>query len=317
MIIFAGRLVNIVIGMQSGRYIHHFALTVMAVLMSSAISAQGLPYSVIGEPSGTSPNFFGPSAFPVPDMVKNTTDRIRLQVNTDVAWGNLAPTTDYASTLGFDIRIPLFTERVNLSVWGQVHEWYWDTPEVREARGVDPKYNLNGDCSGEAYISADVLLVKERKLLPSLTMRVALKTASGDDYEKARYYDAPGYFFDACATKTLLFRHGGFFQSVSASVSGGFICWQTDIGCQNDALMYAGSVELDTRLFDASVELGGYHGREKYYDSPVTCKFRVEFLKGGTVSPMLQYQLGLKDWPFNQFMLGLTYSPRKTISELF
>lgn len=312
MIIFAGRLVNIVIGMQSGRYIHHFALTVMAVLMSSAISAQGLPYSVIGEPSGTSPNFFGPSAFPVPDMVKNTTDRIRLQVNTDVAWGNLAPTTDYASTLGFDIRIPLFTERVNLSVWGQVHEWYWDTPEVREARGVDPKYNLNGDCSGEAYLSADVLLVKERKLLPSLTMRVALKTASGDDYEKARYYDAPGYFFDACATKNISLG-GVFFKSISASLNFGFVCWQKDIGCQNDAWLYAGSLALDTKLARLSVDLGTYAGQEHYFDKPAMFKSRLDFLPDRMVSFFFLYQKGVRDWPFQQARVGLTVALPKLL----
>lgn len=293
---------------------------IFSALLTIAASAQRpdcLPQPVLGNPSGTAPYFFGPSAFPVPDMLKNTTGRFSFQLNGAYSAGHLAATQDHTATLGFRIVAPLWTDRANLSVYGQMHEWYWDTPEVRAMRRVSPEYALNDHCSGDVYFSVDMRILQERRAVPCLTLRAALKSASGDDYEKARFYDSPGYFFDACATKTLLFRHGGFFQSVSASVSGGFICWQTDIGCQNDALMYAGSVELDTRLFDASVELGGYHGREKYYDSPVTCKFRVEFLKGGTVSPMLQYQLGLKDWPFNQFMLGLTYSPRKTISELF
>lgn len=295
-------------------------LILMSLLLPVAASAQlpeYLPEPVLGNPSGTAPYFFGPSAFPVPDMLKNTSGRFSFRLNGAYSAGHLAETQDRTATLGFRIVAPLWTERANLSVFGQIHEWYRDTPEARSMRKVSPEYALDGHCAGDVYFSVDMRVLQERRILPCLTLRAALKSASGDDYEKARFYDAPGYFFDACVTKSLQFLQDGFFKSLSASASAGFLCWQTDIGCQNDAAMYAGSLELDTRLFDASVELGGYRGREKYHDSPVTCKFRIEFRKDSPLSPMLQYQVGLRDWPFNQLMIGLTYSPRKTISGPF
>ena len=50
--------------------------------------------------------------------------------------------------------------------------------------------------SGDVYLSIDMQLFEERRIVPSWTLRAALKTASGGGYEIDRYYDCPGYFFD-------------------------------------------------------------------------------------------------------------------------
>ena len=285
-------------------------LAVFAVtgLAAEAGAQEYLPYKIIGSPTRTAPYYFGPSAFPVPDMVKNTTGSIKCQLNGDFSWGNLASTTDYASTLGFDLRFPLWTDRANLSVYGQFHEWYRDTPQVREIRRVRPEYPLEGNTAGDVYFSIDMRVLEESRIIPLTVVRVALKSASGDDYEKARYFDAPGYHFDFCSTKSLLPRKGSFIENVKASFNFGFVCWQTDIGCQNDAWLVAGSLEIDTRWAVASVDVGGYHGREHYHDSPTTLKARLNLLPDKALSPSVQFQTGLRDWPFNQVRLGLTYS---------
>lgn len=294
------------------RHIKIILMLIVAMAFSSkSIAQEYLPYSIIGDPSGTAPYFFGPSAFPVPDMVRNTTGDIRCQLNTDFSWGHLAPTTDYASTFGFDLRIPLWTDRVNLAIYGQFHEWYWDTPEVRQIRKVRPEYALQGNTAGDAYISVDMRVLNERKLIPLTVVRVALKSASGDDYEKARYFDAPGYHFDLCATKSFMTNGDTFIKGFRASFNFGFVCWQTDIGCQNDAWLVAGSLKLDTRWASASVDVGGYYGREHYYDSPTTLKARLSILPEKTLSPFIQFQSGLRDWPFNQIKAGITYSFKK------
>ncbi len=279
-----------------------------ALSVSNVCAQEYLPYSIMGHPSGTAPYFFGPSAFPVPDMAKNTSGSVKCQLNGDFSWGHLAPTTDYAATFGFDLKIPLWTDRANLCIYGQFHEWYWDTPEVRKLRRVKPEYALNGNCAGDAYVSIVMRVLNERKYVPLATLRIALKSASGDDYEKARYFDAPGYFFDLCLTKSFKFRNDTFFKSVNASFNFGFVCWQTDIGCQNDAWLLAGSVELDTKIADLSVDIGGYSGREKYYDSPLSAKVRMDILPDRKFSPFVMYQGGLRDWPFNQVRAGVTYS---------
>ena len=283
------------------------------ILVFSALMSEGqeyLPYKVLGDPSGTAPYFFGPSAFPIPDMLKDTQAYPTVELNGDYSWGHIAPTTDRAVTMGFAVRLPLWTDRVNLSVYCQIHEWYWDTPEARAARRVDPKYPLKGNCAGDVYVTADIRVLNERKYIPALTLRAALKTASGDDYEKARFFDAPGYHFDICATKTFAFRTNEFFKSVKASFNFGFLCWQTDIGCQNDAWMVAGSVELDTEYANLSVDCGGYYGREKFYDSPTSVKVKLDIVPGGMITPFVYYQKGIKDWPFDQVKVGVRYSCR-------
>lgn len=284
------------------------ATVALAFHVNEAMAQEYLPYAVMGYPSKTSPYFFGPSAFPIPDMAKNTSGDVKCQLNGDFSWGHLAPTTDYAATFGFDLRLPLWTDRANLCIYGQFHEWYWDTPEVRALRRVDPKYALNGNCAGDAYVSIVTRVLNERKYVPLTTLRIALKSASGDDYEKARYFDAPGYFFDLCFTKSFAFRNDAFFRSVNASFNFGFVCWQTDIGCQNDAWLLAGSLELDTKMASLSVDIGGYSGHENYYDSPLSVKARMDILPDRKFSPFVMYQGGLRDWPFNQVRAGVTYS---------
>lgn len=284
-----------------------FLLYAAAMLIPVTLRAQEyLPYSVIGDPSGTAPYFFGPSAFPVPDMVKDTSGKIKCQLNGDFSWGNLTPATDRAATLGFGLSLPLWTDRANLSIYGQFHEWYWDTPEVRKVRQVKPEYALNGNCAGDVYVSINMRVLNERKYVPLTVVRVALKSASGDDYEKARYFDAPGYHFDACLTKSFMLAGDPFFKGVKASFNFGFVCWQTDIGCQNDAWLLAGSLEMVTRIANASVDIGGFSGREHYYDSPLTLKVKLEMLPDRMFSPFVMYQKGLRDWPFTQVRAGVT-----------
>lgn len=56
--------------------------------------------------------------------------------------------------------------------------------------------------SGDVYLSIDMQLFEERRIVPSWTLRAALKTASGGGCEIDRYYDCPGYFFDTYFGKT-------------------------------------------------------------------------------------------------------------------
>ncbi|MBO4499685.1 MAG: hypothetical protein J5732_05475 [Bacteroidaceae bacterium] len=289
-----------------------FSLGIILLLSPATVimaQPQGdLPYNIIGDPSGTAPYFFGPYAFPVPDILKNTVKNVTVGLTGEYTLGSLTPAKDHTAAVGFSVRLPLWTDRANLSVYGQFHEWYRDTPESRIVRRVSDKYALDGHCAGDVYVSIDMRLLSEKKYVPLVTLRAALKTASGDDYEKARYFDAPGYHFDMSVTKTFHFIRRGFFRSVSASLNTGFLCWQTDIGCQNDAWMFAGSVQLNTKAVNLSVDVGGYYGREKYYDSPQSLKVIAEFLPDKAVSPLFIYQKGLKDWPFEQFKIGLTYT---------
>lgn len=277
------------------------------LLMSLALFGQTgyLPYDKDTEKFFISPNYFGPNAFPVPDMLKGTADKLELEVCANGALGHLASTRDKTLSADFLLHVPLWTDRVNLSVWIQAWEIYEDTPEVRVLRRVRPEEPLTGGLTGDCYFSVDMLALREKRFAPAVTVRAACKTASGDEFERARYYDCPGYFFDLCASKGIPVSKN---LSLSAALSAGFLCWQIADGRQNDALMYGVSLGLESSPLVFHADFGGYSGRLRDGDHPMTIKLRAQILPGKRVSPMVCYQRGFRDWPFDQLGLGARFS---------
>ena len=191
-------------------------------------------------PTFVSPYYFGPNAFPIPDVLTKTSDKLKIELAGDYYCGK-----NYTTDIFLKTHIPLWTHRANLSLWWPVIEWYDDTKN-------------KGKMSGDVYLSIDMQLFEERRIVPSWTLRAALKTASGGGCEIDRYYDCPGYFFDTYFGKT--------FQIASAVIQifsgGGFLCWQTDNGRQNDAVQYGVLVGLRLGNFSISETFGGYNGWE-------------------------------------------------------
>ncbi|MCM1176501.1 MAG: hypothetical protein NC308_02415 [Clostridium sp.] len=146
-----------------------------------------------------------------------------------------------------------------------------------------------------------MVLVQEKHYIDA-TIRAALKSASGGEYAHARYYDNAGYFFDASFGHSFKLGHSP--VELRLAASGGFLCWQTDNGRQNDAIMYGLKTELTARRLKASAEYGGYVGWEKDGDAPMTIKVRFGYeLK--IVELSIGYQAGLMDWPFHQISVGV------------
>ena len=82
-----------------------------------------------GENSDThiSTRYFGPNAFPIPDMLDG---RVSPDLKIELA-GDWYKGFDHDHTADafFRLYIPLFTRRVNLTVWMPIQEWYWISPE--------------------------------------------------------------------------------------------------------------------------------------------------------------------------------------------
>ena len=58
--------------------------------------------------------------------------------------------------------------------------------------------------------------------------------------------------------------------------------------------------------FSVMATWGGYIGWEEYGDAPMSIKARVAgHVKG--FEPYVQYQYGIKDYPFHQIRVGLAY----------
>lgn len=250
-----------------------------------------------------SPRCFGPNALPVPDMLNGTVQkRFYAEVDFDLHKGFYG---DLTKTIFVKANIPLFTPRVNLSLWMPVIEFYKNTPEsLQHQQSLEQK--TKGREFGNLYVSTDIQLLQQRAgWRPDITLRAALITASGDSEQYARYYDAPGYFFDMSIAKSVYFKDD-FFKELRFVINGGFLCWQVEKSVQNDAPLYGVKAELDTKVFTTTFAWQGYSGWIDDGDKPMVIKADL-MLKCKQFRPLIAYQYGLRDYPFHQFRIGLGY----------
>lgn len=264
-------------------------LTIGFFLIQNCCMAQETPAA----PPFVSPYYYGPNAFPIPDILVNTSDKLKIGVAYDYFLGNW----NYTHDMLLRTHIPLWTKRANLSLWWPVYEVYYD--------GI-----RKGSMSGDVYLSIDMQMLEDKGSKPSWTLRAALKTASGGGYDIGRYYDCPGYYFDTYIGK--LIKLGT--VELQLCGGGGFLCWQTDNGQQNDAFQYGILAGVNIGKFKISETFSGYNGWQSnskanghlVHDCPMSLKTNISYtIKNWEICGQMQY--GLKDYPFSQFQLGANF----------
>lgn len=288
-----------------------YYISIAALLLSVVVMAQtDLTAPDLHRTTYISPYYFGPNAFPVPDMSDGTVSAdLRLELAGDYYLGFQK---DQTADLFLRLNVPLFTDRVNLSLWMPVVEGYWNTLERQRTCRLQDTVRMTGYEFGDVYVSTDIQVLKQKKYLPDFVLRAAIKSASGGGWPNARNYDCPGYFFDGTLAKSIYFKHG-FFQELRFAGSAGFLCWQTDNGRQNDAVMYGAQLKLLTSCFSLAQVFTGYVGWENNpspvkdaHDRPMTLKTNITgYIKNWEI--LFTYQYGIKDYPFHQFRLGVAY----------
>ncbi len=282
-------------------------LTLLApIYYTESASAQtSLEKPDLSTPSLIAPDYFGPNAFPIPDMLDGTThSKLKVELSTDYFAGHRSDKT-------YDVALkcicPLFSDRVNLTLWvSAISEWYEMSDESHEHSRLPDEIEKRGQEFGDAYLSTDIHVMKQSETRPDISLRVALKTALGYGFFKARYYDGPGYFFDTSVAKSLYFD-SKFLNELRFVASTGFLCWQTDNGRQNDAVMYGLQLKLSSKSYSFSQSWGGYSGWEKDGDCPMSLKSELR-INCGRLEPLLYFQYGLQDYPYTQIKLGVAYS---------
>ncbi len=262
----------------------------------------------LGVPSKIAPAYFGPNAFPVPDMLDGrTSSKLKLELYGDCFLGTT--TSNVADDITGDIfaklTIPLFTPKANLTVWMPIFEYYYTSAEVNALRRLPHTGDLQGLDSGDVYVSADVRILSQERHYIDMAARAVLKTASANKFAEGRCYDAPGYFFDVALGHSFNLVGGNHYLRLAAS--GGFLCWQTDNGRQNDAVMYGAMLAYRLKRFSVDATLGGYVGWERDGDSPMTVKTNLSY-HIDNLTLRLGYQVGLNDWPYHQIRIGATYA---------
>ncbi len=237
------------------------------------------------------PGYLGPNALPVPELKRgflNENTEIEIKASSHFLKGD--PTQDISGRLF----VPFAKGKIAVEMYGVIFEHFAFSEEIRNeryARIEDGK----GFAVGDLYFSTLIQLSKNRKF-PDTVLRMAAKTASGNQLEGARYTDSPGYFFDLSFSKDLgraeswLFRPVGMF---------GFYSWQTndELNLQNDAYLYAMGADFVRNNNMFTMSWSGYSGYKNERDRPMQLNFelRRDFK---AVAVRFQYNHGLRDWEY-------------------
>lgn len=282
---------------------HILTVILLSLLPVMAYSQTEILKPNLGIPTKIAPAYFGPNAFPVPDMLDGRTSReIKAEIYADAFLGTIVP-GDFTADLFGRITIPLFSPRVNLTIWMPFIEYYSTSPEANALRRIPNEEQLTGWEPCDAYVSTDIQVLTQERNRLDFAIRACLKSASGNAFHKARNYDGPGYFFDAAFGRE--FKLGAAL-ALRLALSGGFLCWQTDNGRQNDAVMYGALAALTYDNIKYEATFSGYAGWENDGDRPMTFGSELSY-RLGDFSIVALYKAGLMDWPFHQVRLGIEY----------
>ena len=284
----------------------HLLTIAIYILSAIALSAQtSLELSDLSVPSKIAPKYFGPNAFPVPEMSDGTTSaRWKAELYTDHFFGTAGEKgEDYTTDIYARLTVPLFSDRANLVIYGPLYEFFHSGPSVNKFRRLPYEGDVDYHTSGDIYVSTEFQTLLEQQHGLDMTVRAVLKSASGDRYEYARYYDSPGYFFDATFARAFAISDAVIFRF---ALSGGFLCWQTDNGRQNDAVMYGALADIKAGHFSLRTQYGGYVGWELDGDAPMTLRVDAGW-DMGDFSIKAGWQAGFNDWPVQRLRFGLEY----------
>lgn len=266
-----------------------------------------------------SPRYFGPNAFPVPRMGDGkVNENLTVEAAFEQYWGF----GDNATDLNVRIDIPLYPKYVNLSLWMVPVEYFSTSIHIRNERRMrieDPK----GWAFGDVYIQTGIQILRDRPKAPDIMINLTMKTASGSPLVAARYYDTPGYFFDATVGKT--FTLGKESRQVELAVSGraGFLCWQSartnyeghKLLMQDDAFLYGLRLGLSMRKWQFETDFSGYEGWIHIGDAPMVLRVNAgyHFPKGNTL--FVGGLLGFRDYRYYMVNIGYRFSTKVRLYE--
>ncbi len=246
------------------------------------------------------PGYLGPNALPVPQVKKGF---IEDSTEVEITFSNHFHSGDPTQDISGGIFIPFANNKVAIEMYGVILERYAFSDEIRNER-IARDRDGKGLAIGDFYFST-LIQISEDRNFPNTLLRVALKTASGNQLEAARYSDSPGYFFDLSFSETLGEIQTGLFRPFGAI---GFYSWQTndELNLQNDALMYALGTDFESQKWLLSASWSGYSGYKNRRDRPMQLNFdlRKDFRNKAV---KIQYQQSLRSWGYKTLRISLIW----------
>jgi len=247
-----------------------------------------------------SPGYLGPNALPVPSVKKGTIEGpCDIEITASSHFHSGDPTQDFSGK----IFIPFAENKIAVEMYGVIFEHYSFTKRIRDERLARDR-DGEGTAMGDFYFSTLIQICKNRKF-PNTLLRLATKTASGNNLEAARYTDSPGYFFDLSFSKKHSLSNNSDIQPFGLI---GFYSWQTndELRLQNDAFMYAAGIDITKKKWQASSSLSGYSGYKNERDRPMQLNFELA-KKFKNKSVKLYYIHGLRNWDYNTIRLSVVF----------
>lgn len=251
------------------------------------------------------PGYLGPNALPVPDMKKGIVPSgTNLEIGFDYHFMEGDPTQDV-----FAKYYKSFADgKIAIELYGVIAEHYNMSDFIRDER-ISRDFDGKGFANGDLYFSTLIQLVKGRKF-PDTMVRMAGKTAAGNQLEGARNTDSPGYFFDFSFSKNYAGKNENNWFLPFASI--GFYSWQTndEANLQNDAYMYGLGAEIKRNRWTFSNSVSGYSGYKHERDRPMVYTFDLNHqIKDKTFR--IQYLHGLRDWTYRTVKLSVIFNFQK------
>lgn len=276
-------------------------IILLIILYQQGIYAQ-TPYSTF---------WFGPNANPVPEFTDaRIPSKTTISLMADYYFGH----GDQTKNGYFKIEIPLLPELVSFKIWSTFLEHYQLTNEVSTVRNT--LYgNTSGKANGDFYVQTRILLLKEKTNAPNIILNSTLKTASGTNHLERRYFDTPGYYFDLEIGKSF-YTKNAFISEIRTVANIGFFSWETEkMSTQDDAPMYGLKLLMGNKNWKMENTLSGYWGWMhtnvkygfNYGDAPLVYAIKISKLTNN-VNYFAQYQYGIRDYPYHQLRLGVSFT---------
>jgi len=282
-----------------------YLTTVLLLLCASLIYPQIERYA---------PAWFGPNAFPVPELSEATiVSTTTFDITADYYFGF----GDKTKNGYFRVEIPLYKEKVALKIWSAFGEHFDLTQETANQRNIPIEREIKGNANSDIYVQTKIRLNKESRFYPSVILNSTLKTSSGTKNLSKRYYNTSGYYFDVEAGKSFYIK-SAVANELRWVATLGFLCWETDNYTQNDAPMYGTKLIISNNKIDWENGIRGYTGwmsshpayGADYGDKPVVGFTKLTF-KGEKNKYYIQYQYGMRDFPYHQLRAGIQFTSKK------
>ena len=281
---------------------HNHAIAFLSIFIATFIgqasNAGAVSYSDDLEKMTYSSRYFGPCAFPMPELHNGLIgDRYEIELRGEYQFYSGDKTTDML------LRVYLpFKKVAALEVSWLIYDHFKMTPETQAERyavSATGKSWFQGDIN----VSAMFQVLKNPKIMDIL-ISANIKTASGEDVANARFTDAATYWFDANLARTIYTDEARNF-SVRVNVLGGFYCWMTNkIRLrQNDAYVYGAGATVTYRNFTFTTDYTSFHGYKNDGDHPAIWRNKLNYeIKKNIIS--VRYNHGMIDHLYDTVSLG-------------